>query len=161
MRLARFTVLALAGLALTACAATGPVSRTDRATAYFARDFTCSASDSRSVDLTALRRAPQRYDGQCVTVLGFAKANILFHDAHDAAAAATTPRLGLDWNDAALARHLRLGPSFVTLTGRVRLCRRRKAMIAKKAPATPETGCRGAVAALTVSSAKVVPTAMD
>lgn len=161
MRLARFAVPAVTALALAACATTAAPPPDDATAAYFAEDFTCAAPDAQSVALSALRRAPEDYEGRCVSVSGFAKGNVLFHDAQDAGARTAARRIGLDWKDDALARRLQLGPSFVTIIGRLRLCSRRRAMIARKAPATPETGCRDAVAALTVSSAAIIPTAMD
>ncbi len=161
MHSTRTIVLTLAGLALLGCA--GPrdgAKGTADAPAYFAQDFTCTAEDSTPVELGALLTAPARYGDRCIRVSGFVKANALYRDAEHAARPGAA-EIGLDWQDSALARRLALGPSFATLTGRVRLCGRRKAMAALSAPSAPETGCRGATAALLVSAAQVVPTAMD
>ena len=160
MRLGPILALAVTGLALAACATGGGAPSAVDTNAYFAQDFTCTADGSANVELASLQRAPARYAGKCITVMAFAKGNALYRDAQHAAVAGQ-PQIGLDWDNAAMARRLALGPSFVTLTGRVRLCSRRTVMLARSAPTHPETGCRGATAALLVSAAKIVPTAMD
>ncbi|HEX3673386.1 MAG TPA: hypothetical protein VHU87_03865, partial [Rhizomicrobium sp.] len=60
------------------------------------------------------------------------------------------------WKDADIAHRLHLGPSFVTIVGRVRSCEER----AKRA-LRPVPPCRAPGMAVFVSEAQIIPTAMD
>ncbi len=157
----RIAAVAAMSLALAACASTAPAPKDDPAQAYFAQDFTCKAADAQTVDLAAIAGAPARYAGQCVNVVGFASNDRLYRKAADAAQPGKHPHLLLLWQDKALQRRLQLGPSFVTVTGRVRPCGRRKAMAADAPGANAGWACSGSATALTVSTATIVPTSMD
>lgn len=157
----RIAAIAAMGLALTACATTAPAPTGAEAAAYFAQDFTCKPADAKAADLATVARASSRYAGTCVSVTGFASNDRLYHDANDAAEPARHPHLLLLWHDKALQRRLQLGPSFVTLVGRVRPCGRRKAMAARTPHVDPGWTCSGSATALTVSSARILPTSMD
>lgn len=157
MIIRRIAALALASIALAGCATGGGTRNTAETAAYLAQDFTCTSAGSAAVELATLERAPERYADSCVRVLGFAKDDFLYQDAGSANAPAQRERLGVYWQDKALERRLRLGPSFVTLVARVRRCSRH----VEAAPATAQEPCRSVGTALFVSEARIVPTAMD
>jgi hypothetical protein len=157
----RIATVTAMGLALSACATTAPAPKGNDAQACFAQDFTCKAAGAKTADLASIATAPARYAGQCVSVAGFAKNDRLYRDAGDAIKPAGHPNLLLQWQDKALERRLQLGPSFVTVTGRVRPCARRRAMAAEAPGADADWACSGSATALTVSKAAILPTSMD
>ena len=141
MRSLRYAGLVMGMIALAGCAdTTQREDKTFDTAAYYAQDFTCKPSQALVIDLSELERAPQALEGHCVRVTAYARGNLLYADANDTAAASPGSlhrRIGLDWNDPATARHLQLGPSYVTITGRVRLCSRRRAIAARAASQRP------------------------
>jgi cytochrome c551/c552 len=159
----RIGAAAAMALALTACATTGPRSHADKAAAYFAQDFTCHPQNAKTVGLTTISAVPARYAGKCVQVSGFAKQNHLYRDGRDAADPARHPGLALIWHDKTIEHRLQLGPSFVTVTARVRSCESRKTMAAATPTHTEidKQACTTGSVVLTVSDAKIIPTAMD
>jgi hypothetical protein len=162
-------------LALAACATqtATPDNSAERAAtaAYFTGDFNCTKADAEQIDLKLLNAATAQYMERCVRLEAFTDGGALYvNAAHMKPIKAST--VGLYWKDDALARHLKLGPSFVVITGRLRDCAKHNAMTAQAAKLQSATGavpaepaiigaCKTAAAAIFVSDAEIVPTAMD
>jgi hypothetical protein len=126
--------------------------------AWLAMDFTCQRADAASVELAALRAHPAQYAEKCIRTKAFADANFLYDDAGQMQRAKTAPGLAAYWKDSDVAHRLHLGPSFVTIVGRVRSCEERT----KRADALhPVAPCRAPGMAIFVSEAQIIPTAMD
>ncbi|HTQ14948.1 MAG TPA: hypothetical protein VMH86_13820 [Rhizomicrobium sp.] len=160
---------------LAACGTTPPDDQTlaANAAAYFTGDFACTRGDAARVPFAALDANPATYDGRCVAFDAFSDGTRLYAGATemqmDRRSAATHSRLGVTWKASDLARHLQLGPSFVTIVGRVRDCAGHRArwQAARDlearvghAVAPPAEGCTG-LATVYASEATIVPTAMD
>jgi hypothetical protein len=161
-------------LALGACATqVAPDNSAERAAnaAYFNGDFNCAKADTRPIDLKLLNAAPSQDMERCVTLEAFTDGSALYvNAAHMNPVMAS--KVGLYWKDDAIAHRLKLGPSFVIITGRLRDCAKHNAMTAQAAklqsapgavPAEPAIigACKTAAAAIFVSDAEIVPTAMD
>jgi len=161
-------------LAVGACSTqTAPDNSAERATnaAYFNGDFNCAKTDARNIDLKLLNAAPSQYMERCVRLEVFTDGIALYvNAAHMNPIKAS--KVGLYWKDDAIARRLKLGPSFVIVTGRLRDCAKHNAMTVQAAklqsapgavPAEPAIigACKTAAAAIFVSDAEIVPTAMD
>lgn len=146
-------------------------------TAWLAGDFSCKGADGVKVEFGTIEQNPTQYIDKCVRTDVFTDGRKLYGSAlvmqMDQRSAAVHPRLGVVWKNADLGHHLKLGPSFVSIVGRVRNCAARLAMrqkgediraaIAHDKPAAVTSDgdeCRGQVS-IFVSDATVVPTAMD
>ena len=167
-------VAALALSALGACTtapAAPPDTSAERAAkaAYFAGDFNCTKIDARQIDLKLLNAATSGYLEKCIRFEAFTDGSALYvNAAHMKPVKASS--VGLYWKDDETARHLKLGPSFVFITGRLRDCAMHNAMTAQAAspPSPPGTAapaivgaCKTAATAIFISDAEIVPTAMD
>ncbi|MGH6871022.1 MAG: hypothetical protein ACREHE_05890 [Rhizomicrobium sp.] len=164
-------------LALLAACGTAPQADPDQmqaaqSAAYFAGNFSCARGDAVAVTFTKLQDNPEAYADKCVRVDAFSDGGKLYADAGDKQGgirAAPAPlRIVVVWKNADLGKQLQLGPSFVTVTGRVRDCAAyrthiaaAKALEAKVGHAIAPADDCGARASLYVSEATVVPTAMD
>ncbi len=163
-------------LVLSACSttpSTPPDNSAARAAnaAYFTGDFNCTKADARQIDLKLLNAATAAYLEKCVRFEAFTDGSALYvNAAHMKPVKASAT--GLYWKNEETARHLKLGPSFVFITGRLRDCARHNAMTAEAAslqtapgavPAAPAIigACKTAATAIFVSDAEIVPTAMD
>ena len=173
----RFTAcVAVASLlaVLSACSTpAAPENSAERAAnaAYFNGDFNCTKSDAEQIDLKLLNEATLHYMERCVRLEAFTDGGALYvNAAHMKPIKASA--IGLYWKDGDTAKHLKLGPSFVIITGRVRACAKHNAMTAQAAklqsapgalPAEPAIlgACKTAATAIFVSDAEIVPTAMD
>ena len=162
--------------ALGACAtqsAAPPDNSAARAAnaAYFAGDFDYAKADAEQIDLKLLNAATAAYMEKCIRFEAFTDGSAFYVNAAQMKPikASTT---GLYWKDDDTARHLKLGPSFVIVTGRLRDCARHNAMTAEAArlqtapgavPAEPAIigACKTAATAIFISDVEVVPTAMD
>jgi hypothetical protein len=146
--------------ALAACATAGPEdSRKLADTAYFAADFSCTRAEAANLDFAALEAHPERYANKCIRTDVFSDGVWLYASAGVMQADRNGPfhlRLGATWKNQDLRQRLSIGPSFVTVTGRVRDCVARKT----HTPAADAPACEG-LAAIFVSEAQIVPTAMD
>ncbi|HEY7979043.1 MAG TPA: hypothetical protein VID67_12695 [Rhizomicrobium sp.] len=168
---------AFALAALAACGTAQPPSTPDHSAersanaAYFANDFNCTRATSENIGLKLLNIAPQRYLDKCIRLEAFTDGTSLYVDAKGIKPVKASND-GLYWKDPALAGHLKLGPSFVVITGRVRDCAKHNAMTAQAAalesapgavPAQPAIigACKTSAAAIFISDAQVIPTAMD
>jgi hypothetical protein len=162
-------------LALGACSTrtAPPDNSAERAASavYFAGDFNCTKADARQIDLKLLNAATSSYMEKCVRFEAFTDGGALYVNAAHMKPAKASP-VGLYWKDNETARRLKLGPSFVLITGRLRDCAKHNAMTAQAAalqsapgavPAAPAIigACKTAAAAIFVSDAEIVPTAMD
>jgi hypothetical protein len=144
--------------------------------AWFAGDFSCKGADGVKVDFAAIEKSPAAYTDKCVRTDVFTDGRKLYGSAlvmqTDQRSAGVHPRLGVVWKNTDMEHHLKLGPSFVSIVGRVRDC---PAWLAKKQEAeiirakiagetaaaiTGDGACAGSVT-IFVSDATVVPTAMD
>jgi len=139
--------------------------------AYFADDFNCTRATAESIGLKLLNTALERYREKCIRLEAFTDGTALYVDARGMKPVKASND-GLYWKDPALAGHLKLGPSFVVITGRVRDCAKHNAMTAQAAalesapgtvPAQPAIigACKTSATAIFVSDAQVIPTAMD
>ncbi|HEY1632208.1 MAG TPA: hypothetical protein VGF56_12905 [Rhizomicrobium sp.] len=144
--------------------------------AYFAGEYACAKADAVTVQLGEIEKHPEKYADRCLRIDAFSDGSKLYSGGlemqHDQRSAAVIPRVGVVWKNPDMERHLRVGPSFVTVVGRMRDCAQRLAMqqkgedirarIAGTAPAsvTGHGDCRHAHTVF-VSDAQVVPTAMD
>jgi hypothetical protein len=146
LALALGLIACVAGCSTPQAPATAPP---DPAIAYLAQDFTCKRADATEVQLSALEKSPLAYDEKCVRLRVFTDAALLYDDAGHKGA----KPLGVFWKNGDTARHLKLGPSFVVIIGRVRSCATRHTI-------APASLCRGD-ASLFVSEAMIIPTAMD
>jgi hypothetical protein len=172
----RHTAALFVLLALSACSTTPSISPNNSAAraanaAYFTGDFNCTRTDARQIDLKLLNAATAAYLEKCVRFEAFTDGSALYvNAAHMKLVKASAT--GLYWKDDDTARHLRLGPSFVIITGRLRDCAKHNAMTAEAAslqtapgavPAVPAIigACKTAATAIFVSDAEIVPTAMD
>jgi hypothetical protein len=177
----RLTLLRIAAACapalFAACSTATPPSAPDRSAeraanaAYFADDFNCTRATSENIGLKLLNAAPDRYREKCVRLEAFTDGTSLYVDAKGMKPEKASND-GLYWKDPALAGHLKLGPSFVVITGRVRDCARHNAMTAQAAalnsapgavPAQPAIigACKTSATAIFISDAQVIPTAMD
>ena len=162
-------------LALAACTSqtAAPDNSAERAAnaAYFAGDFNCTNADAEQIDLKVLNTATAQYIDRCVRLEAFTDGNALYVNAANMKPIKASS-VGLYWKDEDIARHLKLGPSFVIMTGRLRHCANHNAMTARAAilqsapgavPASPAIigACKTAATAIFVSNAEIVPTAMD
>ncbi len=127
----------LAFVALAACATTAPQTRppdhsAEIATlnAYFAADFSCTRATSEEIGLKLLNVQPDHYMDKCIKLSAFTDSVALY-----VSAAGMKPikdsTAGLEWRNADTAKHLKLGPSFVVVTGRLRDCAKHNAMAAQ------------------------------
>jgi hypothetical protein len=139
--------------------------------AYFSADFSCTRATSADIDLKLLNASADRYLEKCIRLEVFTDGTSLYVDAKGMKPVKASSA-GLYWQDAALARRLKLGPSFVVITGRLRDCTKHNAMTAQAAalqnapgaiPAQPAVigACKTSATAIFVSDAQVIPTAMD
>lgn len=163
-------------IAMAACGTLQPAApdhSAERAAnaAYFAADFNCTRATSGDIDLKLLNASADRYLEKCIRLEIFTDGTSLYVDAKGMKPVKASSA-GLYWQDDTLARRLKLGPSFVVITGRLRDCAKHNAMIAQAAalesapgavPAQPAiTGaCKTSATAIFVSDAQVIPTAMD
>jgi hypothetical protein len=161
---------------LSACSttpATAPDYSTEHAAnaAYFTGDFSCTKADAQQIDLKLLNAAKAAYLEKCVRFEAFTDGSALYANAAHMKPIKESA-IGLYWKDDETARHLKLGPSFVIITGRLRDCAKHNAMTAQAAalqsargavPAVPAVigACKTAATAIFVSDAEIVPTAMD
>jgi hypothetical protein len=170
--------IAVAGLliGLSACSSTPSAPQDNSAAraanaAYFADDFNCTRATSDEVGLKLLNTTPDRYLEKCVRLEAFTDGTSLYVDAKGMTPVKASND-GLYWKDPAIAGHLKLGPSFVVLTGRVRDCAKHNAMTAQAAalesapgavPAQPAIigACKTSATAIFISDAQIIPTAMD
>ncbi|MBS0274635.1 MAG: hypothetical protein JSR55_09585 [Proteobacteria bacterium] len=176
----RHTLLRIAAAvlftALSACSttpATPPDNSAARAAnaAYFTGDFNCTKADAAQVDLKLLNAATMAYLEKCIRFEAFTDGSALYvNAAHMKPIKASA--VGLYWKDDEVVRRLKLGPSFVVITGRLRDCARHNAMTVQAAalqtapsavPAAPAIigACKTAATAIFISEAEIVPTAMD
>jgi len=162
--------------ALGACSttsATPPDNSAERAAnaAYFTGDFNCTKADAALIDLKLLNAATATYLEKCIRFEAFTDGTALYVNAAQMKPVKASST-GLYWKDDDVARHLKLGPSFVFITGRLRDCARHNAMTAQAAslqtapgavPAAPAIigACKTAATAIFISDAEIVPTAMD
>jgi len=161
-------------LVLCACATqTRPDNSAERArnAAYFTGDFSCTKADAAQIDLKLLNAATAQYMERCIRFEAFTDGSALYvNAAHMKPVKASA--VGLYWKDDDIAQHLKLGPSFVLITGRLRDCARHNAMTAQAATLQSAPGavsaspavmgaCKTAATAIFVSDAEIVPTAMD
>jgi hypothetical protein len=162
--------------ALAACATTPQVDPDQRlaaeSAAYFAGDFACLRGDTVAVSFARLQDHPEIYADKCVRVDAFTDGIRLYADAGDRQpslrAVPAALRINAVWKNTDLAHRLQLGPSFVTIVGRMRACASYRAHIAAvKAlevkvghAIAPVDNC-GLRATVYVSEATVAPTAMD
>jgi hypothetical protein len=144
--------------------------------AWFAGDFSCKGADGVKVDFATIEKNAAAYTDKCVRTDVFTDGHKLYGSAlvmqTDQRAAGVHPRLGVVWKSTDMGHRLHLGPSFVSIVGRVRDCPARLAMrqkgediraqIAHEKPAAITSGgdCPAGTA-IFVSDATVVPTAMD
>ena len=172
----RHIIFGLAALLLLpACSQTPTVAdiSAERAAnaAYFANDFNCSKTASEQIDLKLLNAATARYMEKCIRLEAFTEGSALYVNAAGMKPIQASS-VGLYWKDLDTAKHLKLGPSFVVVTGRLRDCARHNAMTREAALLASEPGtvpaepgiigaCKSAATAVFVSEAEIVPTAMD
>jgi hypothetical protein len=177
----RLTLLRVAAIcalaALMACSTAQPPPAPDNAAAraanaaYFAEDFSCTRATSENIGLKLLNTAPDRYQEKCIRLEAFTDGASLYVDAKGMKPVKASND-GLYWKDPTIAGHLKLGPSFVVITGRVRDCVKHNAMTAQAAalesapgaaPAQPAIigACKTSATAIFISDAQVIPTAMD
>jgi hypothetical protein len=139
--------------------------------AYFADDFRCTRATAESIGLKLLNAAPERYREKCIRLEAFTDGTSLYVDAKGMKPVKASND-GLYWKDPALAGHLKLGPSFVVITGRVRDCAKHNVMTAQATalesapgavPAQPAImgACKTSATAIFISDAQIIPTAMD
>lgn|SRR5512146_1784672 len=169
--------IATAGLLIVLGACTthspAPDNSAERAAnaAYFAGDFNCTKADAAQIDLKLLNAATARYVEKCIRFEAFTDGSELYVNAAGMKPVKASA-VGLYWKEPDTARHLKLGPSFVVMTGRLRDCAKHNAMTARAAtldsapgavPAAPAVigACKTAATAIFVSDAEIVPTAMD
>ncbi|HEY8948949.1 MAG TPA: hypothetical protein VIM56_08715 [Rhizomicrobium sp.] len=174
--IARRVVAAFGFLVLAACSETPsapPDNSAERAAtaAYFTGDFNCTKADAQQIDLKLLNAATADYLEKCIRFEAFTDGSALYvNAAHMKPVKASAT--GLYWKDDDTARHLKLGPSFVIITGRLRDCAGHNAMMAQAASLQSAPGavpaaaaiigaCKTAATAIFVSEAEIVPTAMD
>jgi hypothetical protein len=171
----RFAAI-LACIAVAACSTPHPPSpdhSAERAAdaAYFAADFNCTRATSADIDLKLLNASSDHYLEKCIRLEVFTDGTSLYVDAKGMKPVKASSA-GLYWQDDALARRLKLGPSFVIITGRLRDCAKHNAMTARAAalesapgavPAQPAIigACKTSATAIFVSDAQIIPTAMD
>lgn len=163
--------------ALAACSTAQTPSTPDNSyeraayAAYFADDFNCTRATSENIGLKLLNTVPGRYREKCIRLEAFTDGTALYVDARGLKPVKASND-GLYWKDPALAGHLKLGPSFVIITGRVRDCAKHNAITAQAAalesppgsvPAQPVIvgACKTSATAIFISDAQVIPTAMD
>lgn len=169
------TVVAILLIALSGCSTQTsiPDNSAERAAnaAYFAADFSCTRTTSEDIDLKLLNAAAARYMEKCIRLEAFTDGSTLYVNAKGMKPIKDSSA-GLYWKDSDAAKHLKLGPSFVVITGRLRDCAKHNAMMARAAvlanapgavPAEPAIlgACKTAATAIFISDAQVIPTAMD
>ena len=157
--------------ACTTTPAAPPDTSAERAAsaAYFTADFSCTKAGTRQIDLKLLNAATATYLEKCIRFEAFTDGSALYvNAAHMKPVKASS--VGLYWKDDETARHLKLGPSFVFITGRLRDCAKHNAMTAQAAsfqttpgavPAAIVGACKTAATAIFISDAEIIPTAMD
>jgi len=139
--------------------------------AYFADDFNCTKGASEQIDLKLLNAATARYMEKCIRLEAFTEGSALYVNAAGIKPIKASA-VGLYWKDSDTPKHLKLGPSFVVITARMRDCTKHNEMTRQAAllanapgtiPAEPAIlgACKTAATALFISDAEVVPTAMD
>lgn len=139
--------------------------------AYFAADFSCTRATSEDIDLKLLNAAAARYMEKCIRLEAFTDGSALYVNAKGMKPIKDSSA-GLYWEDGDAAKHLKLGPSFVIITGRLRDCTKHNAMAARAAALASAPGgvptapadlgaCKTAATAIFISDAQVIPTAMD
>ena len=117
----------LACAAMAACSTPQPPARDHSAeraanAAYFAADFNCTRATAGDIDLKLLNASSDRYLEKCIRLEVFTDGTSLYVDAKGMKPVKASS-VGLYWQDDALARRLKLGPSFVVITGRLRTVR--------------------------------------
>jgi len=166
-RLALMLVLAsLAACGTTTTQAPAPDHSAEIAAlnAYFAADFSCTRAASEDVGLKLLNVQPDRYMDKCIRLPAFTDSVALYVNA-----AGMKPikdsTAGLVWKSDDTAKHLKLGPSFVTITGRLRDCTVHNAKAGRAAALNLSVpvaaACKTSATAIFISDVQVTPTAMD
>jgi hypothetical protein len=177
-RLISCVIVVLASAILVACSTTAtqtPVAdpSAERAAniAYFAQDFSCTRVGAEEIGLKLLNVMPDRYMEKCIRLNAFTDGVSLYVSAAGMKPIKDSPA-GLYWKSSDTAKHLKLGPSFVTITGRLRDCGRHNAMTAQAAPIASAPGavpaqpailgaCKTSPIAIFISDVQIAPTAMD
>lgn len=159
-------LVALAGCGTTAIQTAAPDHSAEIASlkAYFAEDFSCTRANSEDSGLKLLNVMPERYKDKCIKLDAFTDATYLYVSAAGMKPIKDSPA-GLVWKSDDAAKHLKLGPSFVTITGRLRDCASHNAKADRAAalnlPVPAATACKTNATAIFISDVQVVPTAMD
>ncbi|GEM_PF-2434094 len=167
LRLAAASLLA----GLTACSsATVRTAAPDHSaeivanTVYFAADFSCTRAMSEDIDLKPLNAAADRYMEKCIRLDAFTDGTALYVNAKGMKPIKDSTA-GLIWKNDDAAKHLKLGPSFVTITGRLRDCAVHNAKaeraVALNMPVPAAAVCKTSATAIFISDVLVIPTAMD
>jgi hypothetical protein len=147
----------------------------DANTAYFAQDFTCARAGAVEISVGELSAHAEKYTDACVRTKAFTDAAFFYADAGQMQAhkKSASPAVGAYWKNTEIEHRLRLGPSFVTVMGRVRRCAdylrlhqdgdALRAKLGQLPPTTilPPVTCRNGTIAILVSEAQILPTAMD
>ncbi len=131
---------------------------------YFAADFSCTRVNAEDSGLKLLNVMPERYMDKCIKLNAFTDGVFLYVNAAGMKPIKDSPA-ALVWKSDGTANHLKLGPSFVTITGRLRDCAKHNSRTppaaALSVPATPAVGCKTSATAIFISDVQVIPTAMD
>lgn len=132
--------------------------------AYFAADFSCTRATSDDIGLKLLNVQPDHYMDKCIRLPAFTDSVALYVNAAGMKPIKDSPA-GLVWKSDDAAKHLKLGPSFVTITGRLRDCAVHSARAERAAALNitvpPASACKTSATAIFISEVQVVPTAMD
>jgi hypothetical protein len=173
LRVSAFGVLALVAGCVTRTPEREQMLEKSRSlnAAYVSQDFTCKRTDAANVELAALNANAGQFVEKCVRIKAFSDSTMLYGDAGHMQRPKSGPVLDIVWKDAEIARRLHLGPSFVTVVGRVRSCDERRKLAqavetygaANATPAVIPTPppCRNDGLAIFISEAQIIPTAMD
>ena len=167
-------LMALAGCGTTTATQTSPADHSAEIAAnaaYFAADFSCTRATSEDIGMKLLNVEPARYMDKCIRLNAFTDSAALYVDASGMKPVKAS-NAGLYWKNDDTAKHLKLGPSFVTIVGRFRDCAKHNAMTREAALLTSAPGavpaepailgaCKTAATAIFISEVQVVPTAMD
>jgi hypothetical protein len=174
----RLTLRVLGSLALTTLAGCGTVATqtsfsdhsAERAAnaAYFAEDFSCTRAGAENIGLKLLNVMPDHYTDKCIQLNAFTDGVSLYVSAAGMKPIKDSPA-GLYWKNDDIAKHLKLGPSFVTIVGRLRDCAKHNAMNAQAATFNSVPGqasailgaCKTFATAIFISDVQIAPTAMD